>query len=205
VASLRKLGWYKGQIAPMVELWERSLRAVNASRARLAADQLLEIRYEDLVTAPEATLSRVTAFAGLADDDAAVGQMLSYHEYEEKRSKRYHANLRRPLDRSRLAAWRDALERTEIAFIEEAAGPLMRPWGYEPAAHGASPPPELLEEFARRRRRYAAAQRKRATKDKLSKLVLHRRPLAAEPAVPLRPAKPAARPTDAGSKNVQYH
>ena len=40
----------------------------------------------NLVTAPEATLTRVAAFAGLAADDDALKQMLRYHEFEETRS-----------------------------------------------------------------------------------------------------------------------
>ncbi len=55
VASVRKLGWYNGKVAPALELWERSIHTVNAWRPKLSADQLLEVKYEDLVTAPEAT------------------------------------------------------------------------------------------------------------------------------------------------------
>lgn len=179
VASVRKLGWYNGQIAPALELWERSIHTVNAWRPKLAADQLLEVKYEDLVTAPEETLTRVATFAGLAAGDDARKQMLRYHEFEETRSERYHANLSRPLDPTRLSGWTETLTKAEIAFAEEAAGPLMRQWGYEPIANGVAAPPELLRVFQSRRRRYAAAEWKLAWKDRFRKLVTHRNPLAA--------------------------
>jgi hypothetical protein len=179
IASMRKLGWYNGKIAPALELWERSIHTVNAWRPKLSADQLLEVKYEDLVTAPEATLTRVATFAGLAADDDALRQMLRYHEFEETRSERYHANLSRPLDPTRLSGWTETLTDAEIAFAEEAAGPLMRQWAYEPSANGVAAPPELLRVFKSRRRRYAVAELKLAGKDRVKKLVTHRKPLAA--------------------------
>jgi hypothetical protein len=188
IASLRKLGWYDGHIAPMAELWERSLNAVDPWRRKLAPDQLLDVKYEDLVLEPEATVRRVAAFAGLAADEVAVEQMLRYHEFEETRSLRYHSNLSRPIDPSRIWGWKEALETPEIAFIEEATRPLMQRWGYEAVADGVHAPPELLRDFERRRRRQTAAHWKRAWKDQVQKLVTHRQPLAAElPAVAGRP------------------
>jgi hypothetical protein len=180
IASLRKLGWYEGNIAAMVELWERSLKAVDAWRGKLAADQLLDVRYEDLVQDPEATLERVAAFAGLAGDEAALEQMLRYHEVKEWRSQRYHANLSRPLDESRVAGWRETLELPEIAFIEGATAPLMQKWGYEPVAAGISVPAALAHDLRNRRRRRAVARRRSAWRDRVKKLVTHRQPLAAE-------------------------
>jgi hypothetical protein len=180
VASLRKLGWYDGHIAPMAELWLRSLEAVDACRPKLAEDQLLDVRYEDLLTDPAETTRQIAHFTGVDTGEAAVDQMLRYHEFEETRSERYHANLRRPLDPSRVSGWRDAFEMPEIAFIEEATRPLMRRWGYEPVADGASAPADLLREFEERRRREKVARWKRTWDDHVQKLVTHRRPLAAE-------------------------
>jgi hypothetical protein len=203
VASLRKLGWYEGQIAPMVELWERSLNAVNAWRPKVAGDQLLELKYEDLVTEPEATLARVAAFTRVSGEDEAISQMLAYHEFRETRSQRYHANLERPLDPTRLTGWKDALAPTEIAFVETAAASLMGQWGYESLANDASPPRELLREFYGRRRRYANAQRKLVLRDRIWKLVTYRHPLGAEPALTAASATPAASP-GRRSTDVQY-
>ena len=114
-------------------------------------------------------------------DEDAVAQMLSYHEHPETRSERYHANLSRPPDPERVSAWAEALAPGEIAFVQEALGPLMRRFGYEPVAADASPPAELRHEFRRRRRRQALAHRRLLLRDRFLKLVTHRYPLAAEP------------------------
>jgi hypothetical protein len=179
VASMRKLGWYERKAAPAVELWERSIKTVNAWRSALGPDQLLEVRYEDLVSDSEAALKRVVAFTGLRGDDEALQQMLSYHEREEVRSERYHANVRRPPDPALASAWDGVLERGEVAFVEEATRPLMHQYGYEPTG-GIAPPPELLRELGWARRRRALAGRKLYLADRLQKLVTDRRPLAAE-------------------------
>jgi hypothetical protein len=186
IASLRKLGWYDGDIAPMAELWERSIKGVDAWREKLAPDQLLDVKYEELVLDPEATIRRAAEFAGLATDDAATEPMLRYHEVEETRSPRYHSNLTRPLDGSRMSGWTETLELPEIAFIEKVTRPLMEAWGYEPVADGVRVPADLLRQFHRRRRRSAASRLKLFWTDRVQKLVTHRYPLASE----LPPAAP---------------
>ena len=178
-ASMRKLGWYDGRLAPAVELWQRAIETVDGWRPKLASDQLLEVRFEDLVAAPETALQRVATFVGLAADEDAVARMLRYHEQKEARSERYHANVARPPDPTRVSSWSEALEPAEIAFVEEATPPLMERYGYEPVANGVAAPGELLRELRDRRKRQIAARRKLAWNDRIQKLVTHRRPLAA--------------------------
>jgi hypothetical protein len=106
--------------------------------------------------------------------------MLRYHEVEERRSQRYHANLSRPLDATRVSRWSEALSPPEVAFVEEATRPLMQRWGYEATADGVAAPPELLGDLRELRRRHAAARRRLEWRDRIQKLATHRRPLAAE-------------------------
>ena len=180
VASMRRLGWYDGRIAPAVELWERSIATVGSWRPKLASDQLLDVRFEDLVAGPVPTLTRVAEFVGVSGDEGTIEQMLRYHEREESRSERYHANVSRPLDPARLSAWADVLDAAEVAFVEEATGPTMRRFGYEPVSDGVSPPANLLRDLRARRMRQTAAGWALATTDRVQKLVTHRHPLAAE-------------------------
>jgi hypothetical protein len=194
IASLRKLNWYEGSIVPSVELWERSVKSVDAMRERLAGDQLLDVRYEELVLDPEATLRRVAAFVGAAADEDALAQMLRFHEVKETRSQRYHSNLQRPLDASRVAGWTESLSREEVAFVEEATASLMQRWGYERVAEEVTAPAELLEEVEAKRKQQAAARRRLVWRDRLQKYVTHRHPLAAHlPGASDAAAEPAHR------------
>jgi hypothetical protein len=180
VASMRKLGWCEANIAPAVELWERSVKTVDSWRRRLAMDQLLDVRFEDLVADPERSLIQIVDFIGVTADADAVESMLRYHEHREPRSKRYHSNVSRPVDAARTSAWTDVLDTAEVAFVEVATRPLMERYGYEPVADAVSPPRQLLRDLARRRIRQAAVRRKIAWDDRLQKRLTYRQPLAAE-------------------------
>jgi hypothetical protein len=48
--------------------WVRELAAIEDGLGAVPPDQRLEVRYEELVDRPGATVERVAAFAGLADD-----------------------------------------------------------------------------------------------------------------------------------------
>jgi hypothetical protein len=191
VASLRKLNWYGRNIVPSLEYWEASLMAVEAARSQLAVDQLLEVRYEELVLEPEKTLQRVTRFLGSASDQTTLGQMMRYHELDEKRRGRYHVNLKRPLDPSRVSGWRESLSANEIAFIEEATGPLMKRWEYEGCAADTLAPTTLLSEMQMRRRRRAVTKTCFVWLNRLQTHVTCRHPLAAHARGPVRSAEPA--------------
>jgi hypothetical protein len=193
-ASMRKLGWYDGDIAPAVELWERSVKVVDRWRRRLAPDQLLDVKYEDLVAEPIAQLAHVTAFTGLAGDHEAVARMLHYYEDYETRSPRYHANVSRPPDPTRVDAWKKVLDPSEVAFIEQALGSLMTRYGYEPAADSATAPRELFRRLADQRRRFAWSHRKTSALARVGRIVELRRPLGVKP---LPPAPPPPTPAPA--------
>jgi hypothetical protein len=192
-ASMRRLGWYNGDLVPAVELWERSVKIVDRWRRRLGADQLLDVKYEDLVADPEPQLARVTAFTGLAADVRSLEAMLRYYEDDERRSPRYHANVSRPPDPTRVDQWKKVLEPQEVAFIEQATGPLMTHYGYEPAADGTSAPAELFRQLSEQRKRLAWSYRKTLATARITKLVRFRRSLGAKP-LPPPPTEPAARP-----------
>ncbi|HET6656994.1 MAG TPA: sulfotransferase [Gaiellaceae bacterium] len=182
-ASARKLNWYDGNIVPSVQYWEATLKAVAAMRPRLAADQLLEVRYEDLVCEPQTTLRRITRFVGAASDESTLESVLRFHEQEERLSPRFHPNLRRPLDVSRVSAWAERLSDEEVAFIEETTAPLMNAWSYE-GTRQMQAPRTLRRQLQMRRKRRASARRAIRWLDQVQTHVTHRHPIAAAPPRP---------------------
>jgi hypothetical protein len=180
VASARRLKWYDGDIVPSVQYWEASLTAVDAIRPQLAADQLLDVRYEDLVLEPEATLGRVARFLGSASDENTLDHMMRFNELEEKLSRRFHPNLKRPLDTSPISSWKESLSSEEVAFIEEVTAPLMRRWAYECSAGDVPVPNALRKKLKTTRRRRASARRAVVWLDRFQRHVTHRYPIAAK-------------------------
>jgi hypothetical protein len=85
-------------------------------------NHLLEIRYEDLIAEPEATLGRVCDFIAIDFDPAMVD----------------------PPERSQIetqlgpvGSWRERLESDQLEAFEEVAGPMLDELGYRSGAAGA--------------------------------------------------------------------
>lgn len=149
VASMRKLGWFDGNIAHGTEMWERSIRSVESWRKRLAQDQFLDVRYEDLVSDPAAVLERIVLFLGLPEGSA--DKMLAYYEQVDVPDNAYHWRVSQPVTADAVRSWEQTLSGEEIALVEQATRKAMAQFGYEPAMHGTRVPHDLQRELLRRR------------------------------------------------------
>ena len=182
VASIRKVGrqhgWGAHGLPGGTDTWERSVRAADRWRRRLPADRFLELRYEDLVADPAATLGRIVRFLDL--DPSGLEPMLHHHETADIHSRTLHALVSQPVTTERLRAWEQALRPREIAFVESALGDRMRRYGYEPVAKGLAVPDRLRRRHRRRRNEMRLdAARQRAHESWLR--LTYRRPVAAAP------------------------
>jgi hypothetical protein len=166
--------WYDGNIAPAVELWERSMRAVAPWRDSLAPDQFLELRYEDLVSDPRGHLEQIAAF--LTMDPSTVDDMLQYHLHPDETSP-VHPHVTQPPTTDNIDKWR-ALPENQIAVVERVAGEWMSRYGYEPAMSGVKPSAKELKRY-HRRVNYSARLRRSCQRNELRLLLPPRRPVAA--------------------------
>ena len=72
----------------------------------------------------------------------------------------------------------------ERGLIEQALGPLMTRYGYEPTAEGTSAPRELFSRLASRRRTIAWSYRKTSALARAGKIIELRRPVGLKPLPP---------------------
>jgi Sulfotransferase family len=128
--------------------WKR--RVVATRKRSEGVDHYTELRYEDLVTDPEAALRRVCELIELSFDPA----MLAYHEHATERldeidrelpARRGHRRLEagpriaahgrasQPPTPERAGAWRTEMPAADQAAFQEAAGDLLAELGYEQA------------------------------------------------------------------------
>ncbi len=131
VASMKKLGWYGGDVRTAVELWLRSMRSARRAARRYRPDQFRELRYEDLVTRPVEALAGLCRFLGLPPDH--IDRMVSFHEGVDVPVNRYHWRVSQPLTDEPLRGWMEVLTPSEVALVEAEAGALMERYGYESA------------------------------------------------------------------------
>lgn len=122
----------------------------SARRHGARRRRYLEVRYEDLVTQPEAVLRGVCAFVELP----YAGAMLDYHRGAPERLREHEARVRpdgsvvvskeqrlrqqamttQPPDASRVLAWKSAMDADERRRFEAVAGPLLAQLGYPTGA-----------------------------------------------------------------------
>jgi len=190
VASMKKLGWYQGRPGPAIELWDRSVRSVDPWRKFLAPDQLLDVRYEDLVTETEEELRRITGFLGLAP--GAIDDMLRYYEDLDETSKKFHSKLRGPVTTSSVDTWTETLTPEEIALVERVAGSLLDRFGYDERSPGCKVPADVWEGYTAQRRK-RARERRVFLKHEFKLAVRYRFPIAAQLTSGQRLGLPAGR------------
>lgn len=119
------LGW-AGNTWYGIRHWIKTERQWDKVADRLAPEQILEVRYEDLVSDPDTWLPRLCEFVGLPYDAA----MLSYPETTSYSK----------LDPSLCFQWKHKQTPREVALVEHLIGDLLQRRGYEPSGHPTDAP-----------------------------------------------------------------
>jgi protein-tyrosine sulfotransferase len=122
-----KLVPYCRDLESAARYWATVVAAIRAQGAALPG-RYLEVRYEDLVEHPRASMERVLAFLGEPWDDAVLhheqaGVALSSRESST-------ARVAGPLATDRAAAWKAKLSERDVHIIGRAAGPVLAATGY---------------------------------------------------------------------------
>ena len=176
-----RVPWYAERgpaaLAPAVAGWEFSMRRVDRFARHLRPDQMLDVRYEDLVRDPDAELQRICDFAALRGD-SAVDEMISRPRGGFVPA--WHENVPAPLNPGLVDSWRERLEPHQIALVEHAVRPYLDRFGYlrDESVHVPPQQSDLRRLAANRVRR--AIRWRRYTVGELKRRALHRQPVAAE-------------------------
>jgi hypothetical protein len=182
VASQIPMGWDEPEdaLAGSTANWEMSVRCVDDLARRLRPDQLLDVRYEDLVREPEREVERVCAFAGLETGDAVAAALAAPRTGGRFDPDRHH-RLAQPVSAERIASWRKRLPAADAALVERVAAPYLERFGYVPV-HGNEPVDRAARRaVARQRRSRRARLRRSALRELARRAALDRRPVAAPP------------------------
>ncbi len=125
--SLTQVPWGTTSFLEGLLLWRR---LDEASAPFFAADDNCHtLRYEDLVTSPESELRALCEFVGEEFEDgmlntADTGSRLN------SRNVPWKAGASKPIDRSRVAMWQDALDEDENSLAEAVVGDRLQRYGY---------------------------------------------------------------------------
>ena len=129
--SLRKLTWGSKNILRIAHRWSWQSTLGHKMGVVIGPKHFMEVRYEDLVAAPESCLRRICEFVEEPFDE----QMLHYYERAAdalpNASLQYHTNSVRPPDISKVTAWQHEMAISDQILFEEEAGDTLKLFGYE--------------------------------------------------------------------------
>lgn len=173
-ASILPLDWGPNAVAAAAPWWAEHVGYGLAAEASLGRARVLRLRYEDIVLRPHETIWGIADFLGL---DFDPGMVEAGGFTRPVFTRKEHALVGRPPDRSRVEAWKASLTDREVEIFEHITVDLLSHLGYEPRFGAGAMPPSSRErlEFAindiagrcinrvRRNRRKRQARRRIAT------------------------------------------
>ncbi|MCA1682755.1 MAG: sulfotransferase [Actinobacteria bacterium] len=115
--------------------WERSVRLGREAASQLPEGIYIELRYEDLVAAPEAACRKVCAFLGVHYDAG----MLCFHAGRTTPDPALPTKRQWLPPTAGLRDWRTQMPAAHLERFEAAAGELLTELGYERGAAHLSP------------------------------------------------------------------
>jgi hypothetical protein len=105
-------------------------------------DQYYILRYEDLVTEQEATFRSLCNFLGIAYDPSVFDfhkkKEETVHAYGDFIYEKFHENLLKPVNTSRMNTWQTVLSEKEVRMADQIAGKFADRLGYERQNKGFS-------------------------------------------------------------------
>lgn len=180
VASQIPMGWDEPDVAlpGSIANWIESVRGVDRLARTLRPDQLLDVRYEDLVRDPLGALERVCAFAGLTGGSTAADALAA-----PRRGKRADGleRVAQPVSAERIERWRDRMPAADAALVEQATGRYFDRFGYVPLFADEPVDRTAARELRRQRRSRRRRLRRASARELLRRTALDRRPVAAPP------------------------
>lgn len=136
--SLRKLEWGSKNLLKLAQDWSWQVTLGRKMGMMVGPRYYLEIKYEDLVRAPEPLLRNVCEFL----DEPFDHRMLRYHETAvdaiPEASLKYHASSIQAPDPEKSQAWRREMGLADQVLFEEVAGHTLEEFGYQIEAHRSS-------------------------------------------------------------------
>lgn len=137
VASMVEHQLQRYPTTPLVGIWQwrRAYRAIRAHGTELGPDRYMMLRYEDLVTGPEAVLTRVCRFLGVSE--AEVPAMIDYKADASAAHTDSGAHMTRTnadLTAARIGRGRGDYSEPQTALLDYVCGRELRDGGYQTRA-----------------------------------------------------------------------
>ena len=130
VKSMQKMHWYGPWFHDNTIEWVEAARHERRWVASGYDDQILRVRYEDLVTETETTLHRICEFLGEQYEPQMLSWQNNVDELIPQRERHVHQKLTRATTRSDIERWKTEMTSREIFLTEAFIYRDLRRYGY---------------------------------------------------------------------------
>jgi sulfotransferase family protein len=140
--------WHEEPVAVCALRWQRQVLEAQRGRDQVGDDRCLEVRYEELVQAPEAVLRSIAGFLDLPFDPA----MLEFHKGRTRHDPALESKDRWLPPTAGLRDWRVELSPRDLQLFEALAGGTLAALGYRLATDPTAIAPDVRAAAERCRR-----------------------------------------------------
>lgn len=121
------------QIEQIAELWNNNINAISKFLSSMPVQSYIEIKYEDLICANEATIDKILGFFGLPSSQSVFlyYDINKVKNYEPKDFLGWKEKLNEPLDESNIGKYKYELRPSEIKIFEHIAAEALEKYGYK--------------------------------------------------------------------------
>ena len=141
----RLVTWKEDPLTTVALWWEDMVGRGREAGARLGPNHYHELRYEDLIKAPETECARLCEFLDLPYDEA----MIRFHEGKTKAETGLSAKKAWLPVTGGLRDWRGQMEADDVERFEAAAGEALEELGYPRVV--PAPSPRVVERASKMR------------------------------------------------------
>lgn len=130
VKSMQKVQWYGPWLHDNTTEWVDAARHERRWVASGYGDQILRVRYEDLVTETEGTLIRICEFLGEQFEPQMLAWQGNIDALVPQRERHVHSKLTRTATHSDIKRWKSEMSPREVFLVEAFIRMDLRRYGY---------------------------------------------------------------------------
>jgi hypothetical protein len=130
VSSAVKVGLFGGGVESACGKWLLRVRNARDLGRRVAGGRFVELRYEDLVSDPRASVEKVCGFLGVPFEEQMMEHDRAFDKMGDTTRLDHHAKVGQPVTTDSIGKWKERLSADQVVTVEKLLGDELVRTGY---------------------------------------------------------------------------